>query len=474
MMPRSTNLPNKAEWPILPIRTEKSIQVSHVVAPNEAVPMHSLKSSKWAVNIDRPVVTNSASDWGHNSLAPRRSVVWARSLVLHLMADTFLALFPLREANIKHLRQLGQALWDWNLCDICRDHAECLSVTCPWSRAKRLKTFWNRYEDLTEAYVPEYPSTQPALSSHEDRLRIIQTIRDHPDTQWEELLRGHFTRNQHDSTNDTVILDQNRAFNIAASVMFLVNCGTSLESADFLEEGGSSISWGDNMTARTFVREAYPEKAQPIFHDTSNEKYQSHVIEQLAVQNLVKAGFRFEPTSDLRSHLTLDYSRGRKVLRVFHCAGVLKEMLSAQHSNTAADLLPRSLILKALDTIYHVLFPPDGESQAVLSKLIRKHHFDDELRQYEWSRYERDDNLKVEYSYFGTRLIDIYDEIQNPTPCSGWETWFQKYSAQRYMLMATVMGVLLAVILGFLGLIVSVFQAWMAYKQWKQAAEKLG
>jgi hypothetical protein len=35
-----------------------------------------------------------------------------------------------------------------------------------------------------------------------------------------------------------------------------------------------------------------------------------------------------------------------------------------------------------------------------------------------------------------------------------------------YMLLATMTGVFIAVVLGFLGLVVAIFQAWVTYQQW--------
>jgi hypothetical protein len=42
------------------------------------------------------------------------------------------------------------------------------------------------------------------------------------------------------------------------------------------------------------------------------------------------------------------------------------------------------------------------------------------------------------------------------------------------MVMATMYGVLIAVTLGFLGLIVAVFQAWVAWQQWQHPINKDG
>ena len=64
-------------------------------------------------------------------------------------------------------------------------------------------------------------------------------------------------------------------------------------------------------------------------------------------------------------------------------------------------------------------------------------------------------------------MMDLYDEVDNPAPRSHWEKWLQRKSGARYVMMATLVGVATAVLLGFLGLAVGIFQAWVAYQQWK-------
>ena len=375
--------------------------------------------------------------------------------------------FPLSTISTKQLQSVGQCIWGWQLCGACDGNPRCNQSTCPWSRTEQLQAFWDRYTTLTEAYVPEFSTAQPALSSHEDLLNIIRVIRDQPDLKREQLIERHFQAGTPGSPNPSMISDQNRSMNIAASILFLTNCGTSYECADFVEDGGTSITWQDHVTARNFVSEAYPTNIHPYFDQMSDKRKTEDIIATMIATKLVKAGFVIEPTNDLRSHLTLVYNKRKKVVRVFHGAAVLKEMLLASQATIDACMIPRALVLEVLDTLYHVLFPSDRASQALLSSLVRKQHFDKSLLQYDMARYRRKDDPDIVYSYFGTRIADIYDEVQDPTPRPGWESWFQKYSSPRYMLMATMIGVFIAVILGFLGLAVASFQTWVSYQQWK-------
>lgn len=375
--------------------------------------------------------------------------------------------FPLSSVSTKQLQNLCQCLWDWELCGGSDGNPECIQPTCSWSRAKLLQKFWSRYIDLTGAYAPEFFAGQPALSSHEDLLKILQVIRNQPDLKREEVIERCFPAQGENANGRSYISDRNRAINIAASILFLTNCGTVYDCADALDDEGSSIPWRDRITASAFVSEAYPIKSHPYFNHLSDEYKPEEVLQAVLATKLIKAGLTLEPTNDLRSHLTVTFSKGRRVIKVFDCITVLKEMLLASQNDSSSPILPRLLALEVLGTIHHILFPMDSKSQVLLSSLVQKHQFDENLLQYDLARYSRDDDSDIAHSYFGVRLAQIYDEVQHPTPRPGLESWFHKYSAQRYMIMATAIGVFIAVVLGFLGLIVSGFQAWVSYQQWK-------
>ncbi|CAN9424384.1 unnamed protein product [Alternaria alternata] len=146
---------------------------------------------------------------------------------------------------------------------------------------------------------------------------------------------------------------------------------------------------------------------------------------------------------------------------------MLRETLLVCESQPAVCVLPRRLILEVFDTIHNVLFPPDHESQALLSSLVAKYGFDEDLLRFEsWDHY-RPDGTQLTYPYFGNRLAELYEELQNPKPRTRLETWFERKSGARYMLMATMIGVFIAVVIGILGLGISGFQAYVSYQQWK-------
>ena len=58
----------------------------------------------------------------------------------------------------------------------------------------------------------------------------------------------------------------------------------------------------------------------------------------------------------------------------------------------------------------------------------------------------------------------------NPTP-RGFEKWFERNSSPRFVMMATVAGVMFAVFLGLLSLALGGFQAYVGYMAWKHPVQ---
>jgi len=133
--------------------------------------------------------------------------------------------------------------------------------------------------------------------------------------------------------------------------------------------------------------------------------------------------------------------------------------------------IPRQLALEALDSIGKILFPLGSESEHILRKLVSTCSFDPDCLQYPLSAYQREDEEDVSCRYFGARLVDLFEELGDPSPRGILEKWFERKSGARYVMMATLIGVMIAVILGILGLAVGIFQAWVAYEAWKYPIE---
>jgi hypothetical protein len=140
---------------------------------------------------------------------------------------------------------------------------------------------------------------------------------------------------------------------------------------------------------------------------------------------------------------------------------------------SCASHKPRQLALEVLDSLQKILFPPDIESRKILRSSVNKSGFDPECLAVERAPYRTASEEDVEYVYFGDRLMDLYEEVQNPHARGILEKWAERRSGARYVMIATLVGVIIAVILGLLGLIASVFQAWVACQAWKHPVEPI-
>ena len=129
--------------------------------------------------------------------------------------------------------------------------------------------------------------------------------------------------------------------------------------------------------------------------------------------------------------------------------------------------LPRQLVLEVLDSIQKILFPTtDPKCRSLLSSLISTASFDPDCLRFESASIRLPSEKDIQYHYFGSRLADLYEELEHPTP-HGLEKWFERKSGARYVMMATLAGVLFAILLGIASLGVSGYQAWVGYQQWQ-------
>ncbi|KAF2993814.1 hypothetical protein E8E13_001509 [Curvularia kusanoi] len=131
------------------------------------------------------------------------------------------------------------------------------------------------------------------------------------------------------------------------------------------------------------------------------------------------------------------------------------------------------MLLEILQTLYKVLFPPGRESEGFASYLTKKHGFQKDFLRYKISWFKRDDDPELDYSYFGDRLLELREELEDPSPRNWFEQLFEggSKSAERKMLMATTIGVFIAVTIGLFGLVIAGFQAWVGYQQWKHPVQ---
>lgn len=135
--------------------------------------------------------------------------------------------------------------------------------------------------------------------------------------------------------------------------------------------------------------------------------------------------------------------------------------------------LPRALAIEALDSIQKVLFPLiDSEFKKLLLSFTSTStcNFGTNILRYDSVSIRNPDEHTAQYYYFGARLGDLYDELMNPTP-RRFEQWFERHSSAKFMVMAPVAGVVLAIFLGVLSLGLSCFQICIGYLAWKHPVQ---
>jgi hypothetical protein len=309
------------------------------------------------------------------------------------------------------------------------------------------------------AYIPECLGRRPALRTHEELLSMVESIKSQKTAPRKTVLQEIFEADQADGKKPPTASDQNRTINIVASLMLLMDLGV-------LHDGKISSSrrvihalWRNGVSADGFIREAFPTGSVCALSDVED------MLPALRADKLQKhAKLRLQATDDIRYHLLLD--KKEKIVWAFHQTTALRQRLSAADHVTAADMLPRDLMLEVLDTIHLVLFPPLLGPQNLLAHLVKKDGWDKGLLSDVITSYWDNNDPVVSFTYFRDRLEELYKEFQSPTP----HGWLQKRLIRRgneYMLTLTMYGVLAAVTLGFLTLVTTIFQSWVAWQQWK-------
>ncbi|KAL3417856.1 hypothetical protein PVAG01_10866 [Phlyctema vagabunda] len=389
------------------------------------------------------------------------------------MAATF-SYSPFERMTTQDMQELAQVLWSWSTCGECIPRS-CTKGSCPNNRMNRLEHIFRYYRALLAGYDSDSLLVEPrqsgALRSYDDLYRVLEYIKMYPEATKAELLKGLFA----DSIDaESSIADQEQAVNLALRIMLMVNCCSRFLSLGLLESGMSQITWKDNVGLSQYISDIFPMTDHPSLNDGEDQRSPSLKNSLTALKLKKRAGLRFQGTNYLTDHLKLDRKTG--VVEVFHHTAFLKEHLlltRAEPINISVSeslrvgALPRQLALEALDSIQKVLFPlDDPKSKVLLQSLVSVAAFDPDCLRFESAAIRKLDEKDIPYHYFGARLADLYEELQDPTP-RGIERWFERKSGARYVMMATLIGVIIALILGIASLGVSVYQAWISYQAWK-------
>jgi hypothetical protein len=311
---------------------------------------------------------------------------------------------------------------------------------------------------MTHAYSPDILGRRAAINEHHNLLetvRHIQARRAMPrDVVRVEIFEDDLAPDQKPPTLD----DQERALNVAAGLILLMDFGVLHDAANLVSVGVPRIPWRAGVSADAFVEEAFPRKLEFSAIKVT--------VPELKARKLIKhAKLQIRATNDIRRHLLLD--KREKVVWVFHQGTALRHFLSSSGEDAEPCILPREVMIEGLDTIHVLLFPPDLGSHKLLEHLVSKSGWDKGLLSEMSTPYRKDGDPEISYPYFGDRLEELHQEIQAPTP-HGWLQRRLQRRSETYILMATMYGVIIAVTLSFFSLVVAIFQAWVAWQQLKQ------
>ncbi|KAL7953232.1 hypothetical protein V8C34DRAFT_321424 [Trichoderma compactum] len=358
-------------------------------------------------------------------------------------------------------------LFPWRAIWACQNTEACTSSGCPWRRPARLERFFDFYKYVTSSYyVPDLlPASTPALRNHEDVFDIIRLLRAHPDTKRSELTHECLSKRDKPPPSS----DQHWAFNLAIQVMSMVKCSAENQPSSLLELGTQPIQWYFDESLAEFISRAFLQENTGNLHVHDDSGEIRDIKPALSARRLKKvAGLRFQGTDDLRSYLRMDAKKG--VVEIYHYTSVLREHLAASQklrSSLGFEDTISALPSKLWIQFKKILFPFDSDSEQILCDLVSKESFDPDCLSYDSAIYRREGEEAASYNYFGAQLVDLFKELEDPSPRGVLEKWLQHKSGARYMMMATLDGVVIAIILGILGLAVGIFQAWVSYEALK-------
>ena len=382
-----------------------------------------------------------------------------------------LPLNPLIKVSEEELAALAASLWEWLLCANGRhcQHEE----PCPSKRLKRLQGFFEFYKTLTASYESNNAGYH-ALRTHADVLIIIDHLKAMSASPRSKLREALFEGIWRDRPLPPKC-DQNSAIDLAVKVMTMVNCSASGHSPTLLEHGSYQVPWRDDVSLDGFMGNILPLTDHPGLNDTETKMYMDIKPSLMARKLKKRIGMKVRPTNDLRSHLKID--RRTNTLEVFHHVAFLKEHLRLTkdyprnltvEKSLCLGTLPRQLVLECLDTVQKILFPlSDAKSRTLLQSLTTRSLFDPDCLRFESVAIRNPDEKDIKYYYFGARLADLYDELEHPRPRGWLQKCIERRSGARYTMMATLAGVLFALVLGMAGLAIGGYQAWVGYQQWQ-------
>ncbi|KAG8675807.1 hypothetical protein FPOAC2_01885 [Fusarium poae] len=383
------------------------------------------------------------------------------------------------DLNQDSARQLAVSLWSWQVCQGCVElkRSQCNDQNCPSGRMTQIQRYLQYYEAVVSTYV-DATSTPRDINTHLDILTIISILKSHPDATLSEL-RRIASPNTNTATQALHSNIQANTVALGVKTMLMIDPSALHHSSDRLEKGTFRVHWKEDVPLSKYIQDSFPLGNHNVLSYNTSELF-ADVKRQLRAVNLKRRlKITIRATSDIRNHLLFD--RRNSVLEIYHYTSFLKEQLrvtrdlgdcSSPSSSLKKGVLPRQLVLEILDSLQGTLFPlSDPKSKKLARSLIKNCSFDPDILNFEFSSVRRVGEESVPYIYLADRLADLYNELETPQPRSWLQRSMQRKSGARHVMMATLIGVAIAIILGIVSLAVSSYQTWIAYQAWKHPVE---
>ncbi|KAK1994952.1 hypothetical protein LX36DRAFT_672807 [Colletotrichum falcatum] len=287
-----------------------------------------------------------------------------------------------------------------------------------------------------------------------DRLelvtKVLRGMSENPD-----ITREMFPEEAHDSID------------LAIRISLMMDYSPLYHSTDRLEKGVHRAQWTRGEPLSKFIEGIFASESHTVLSYPEHLGHSDFKSELRATKLKRELGIAIRPTSDIRNHLKLD--RKTMTLEVFHYTGFIKEHLRRTKE------LPGSASVGDALRLGSCSFPlSDKKSRRLLNSYVESGVFDPDMQHFEFGSIKNRGEEVVPFFYLSRRLGELHQELLDPRP-QGWlERRFESRSGSRYMMMATMIGVLFAVFLGFLSLAVGSYQTYIAYQAWQHPISPAG
>ncbi|KAI1404772.1 hypothetical protein F4819DRAFT_446314 [Hypoxylon fuscum] len=273
----------------------------------------------------------------------------------------------------------------------------------------------------------------------------------------------------------TTVAERNYVSRAIVNITFMIDC----DERDYYPGGssdeGQRAKWEGNQTFVDFLEKSLLPLQRSVNTNVTLSDKKSLKAWKLAKRH----GIRIRGTDNLLEHLV--YNPRERTLAIFHHVAYLRAHLRRSKNENldlgfaeslALKTLPPRLLFETLLSLHSILFPiaSSGSKRSIslLRKCIRAQGLDSELL---WFEYVRPIPSDFTFKYWGRRLEKLQELTKRPPPRNSLVSWFERHTSERNALTVAIIGLFLTALLGFLGVVVGMFQLVIAWMAWKDARQ---